>query len=74
MAFGTKNNQTQVYKYIANNSSGEVVRGELKAINEDSALQQLDRLGLEPVSVNPFKESLWNRDISFFERVPFIAV
>ena len=64
MAFGTKNNQTQVYKYIANNSSGEVVRGELKAINEDSALRQLDRLGLEPVSVNPFKESLWNRDIS----------
>ena len=74
MAFGTKNNQTQVYKYIANNSSGEVVHGELKAINEDSALRQLDRLGLEPVSVNPFKESLWNRDISFFERVPFIAV
>lgn len=70
MAFGTKTNTIQVYAYIAKKETGEVVRGELKAMNEDSALQQLDRLGLEPVSVNVLKESIWEKDVTFFERVP----
>ncbi|MBL7013699.1 MAG: type II secretion system F family protein [Candidatus Marinimicrobia bacterium] len=74
MAFGTKTNSPQIYTYIAKNDSDNVVRGELKAINEDSALQQLDRLGLEPVSVNLLKESIWDKDISFFERVPAQAI
>ncbi len=70
MTFGTKTNTIQVYAYIAKKETGEVVRGELKAMNEDSALQQLDRLGLEPVSVNVLKESIWEKDVTFFERVP----
>ena len=50
MAFGTKTKTPQTYSYIAKNDSGTVVRGDLKAISEDSALQQLDRKGLDPIS------------------------
>ena len=74
MALGTKTKSSQQYNYIAQNTSGEIVRGELKAINEDSVLQQLDRLELDPISVNPIKESLWDKEITFFDRVPALAI
>jgi MSHA biogenesis protein MshG len=74
MALGTKTKSSQQYNYIAQNNSGEIVRGELKAINEDSVLQQLDRLELDPISVNPIKESLWDKEITFFDRVPALAI
>ena len=74
MALGTKTKSSQQYNYIAQNTSGEIVRGELKAINEDSVLQQLDRLDLDAISVNPIKESLWDKEITFFDRVPALAI
>ncbi|MBT3590065.1 MAG: type II secretion system F family protein [Candidatus Marinimicrobia bacterium] len=74
MAFGTKTKTPQTYSYIAKNDSGTVVRGDLKAISEDSALQQLDRKGLDPISVSLVKESLWEKDVTFFERVPAQAI
>ncbi len=74
MAFGTKTKTPQTYSYIAKNDSGTVVRGDLKAISEDSALQQLDRRGLDPISVSLVKESLWEKDVTFFERVPAQAI
>jgi len=51
-----------------------VVNGELKAIDEESALLQLDRLGLEPFSVSLYKKPFWEKDITFFERVPALAI
>ncbi|SVA47478.1 uncharacterized protein METZ01_LOCUS100332, partial [marine metagenome] len=47
-----------------------VVRGELRAIGEDSALLQLERMGLEPISVSEKKESILDMQITFFEKVP----
>jgi type II secretory pathway component PulF len=74
MALGTKTKSSQQYNYIAQNTSGEIVRGELKAINEDSVLQQLDRLDLDAISVSPVKESIWGKEITFFDRVPTLAI
>ena len=74
MALGIKTKSSQQYDYIAQNASGEVVRGELKAINEDSVLQQLDRLDLDAISVSPVKESIWGKEITFFDRVPTLAI
>ena len=59
-----------MFSYIATNPSSGVVRGELRAIGEDSALLQLERMGLEPISVSEKKESILDLQITFFEKVP----
>ena len=59
-----------MFSYIATNPSSGVVRGELRAIGEDSALLQLERLGLDPISVSEKKESILDLQITFFEKVP----
>ena len=59
-----------MFSYIATNADKGVVRGELRAIGEDGALMQLERMGLEPISVSEKKESILNMEFSFFERVP----
>ena len=61
---------TSMFSYIATNADKGVVRGELRAIGEDGALMQLERIGLEPISVSEKKESILNMEFSFFERVP----
>ena len=58
------------FNYIATNPTAGVVRGELRAVGQDSALLQLERMGLEPISVTEKKESLLDMQISFFEKVP----
>ena len=57
------------YSYIATNPSSGVVRGELRAMGQDSALLQLERLGLDPISVSEKKESILDMEITFFEKV-----
>ena len=74
MAFGIKTNSSHHYNYIAQNSTGDVVRGKLKAVGEDSALIQLGRLGLDPISINVINESIWDKDVTFFDRVPALAI
>ena len=65
-----KTEKLSMFSYIATNPSSGVVRGELRAIGEDSALLQLERMGLEPISVAEKKESIMDMQITFFEKVP----
>ena len=62
--------KSSIFSYIATNSETGVVRGEIRAVGEEGAIVQLERMGLEPVSVSQKKESLLNRNIAFFEKVP----
>tara|TARA_B000000557_G_scaffold248675_1_gene233491 strand:- start:938 stop:2185 length:1248 start_codon:yes stop_codon:yes gene_type:complete len=62
--------KSSIFSYIATNSETGVVRGEIRAVGEEGAIIQLERMGLEPVSVSQKKESLLNKNIAFFEKVP----
>ena len=64
-----KTEKLSKFSYIATNPSSGVVRGELRAIGEDSALLQLERLGLEPISVSEKKKSILDMELTFFEKV-----
>jgi len=70
MASEKKTKKPSIFSYIATNADSGVVRGELRALGEDGALMQLERMGLDPVSVSKKKESILNMDITFFEKVP----
>ena len=65
-----KTEKLSMFSYIATNPSSGVVRGELRAVGEGSALVQLERMGLEPISVSEKKESIMDIQITFFEKVP----
>ena len=58
------------FSYIATNPTTGVVRGELRASGQDSALIQLERMGLEPISISEKKESILDMQINLFEKVP----
>ena len=64
-----KTEKLSKFSYIATNPSSGVVRGELRAIGEESALLQLERLGLDPISVSEKKESILDIEFTFFEKV-----
>ena len=70
MALEKKTEKLSMFSYIATNPSSGVVRGELRAIGQDSAMVQLERMGLEPISVSERKESILDMQITFFEKVP----
>ena len=53
-----KTNKYSSWSYIATNPSTGVVRGELRAVGQDSALIQLERMGLDPISVSEKKQSI----------------
>ena len=46
------------FNYIATNPTAGVVRGEVRAVGQDNALLQLERMGLEPISVTEKKEGM----------------
>ena len=52
MASEKKTDKFSSFSYIATNPTSGVVRGELRASGQDSALIQLERMGLEPISVS----------------------
>ena len=70
MASEKKTNQFTSFSYIATNPTTGVVRGELRASGQDSALLQLERMGLEPISVSEKKKSVMDMEITLFEKVP----
>ena len=70
MASEKKTNRLNLYNYIATNPSTGVVRGELRGIGQDSVLIQLERMGLEPISVTEKKQSILDMEVSLFEKVP----
>ena len=69
MASGKKTDKFSSFAYIATNPTTGVVRGELRASGQDSALIQLERMGLEPISVSEKKQSLLDMEINLFEKV-----
>ena len=70
MASEKKTEKISSYSYIATNPESGVVRGELRALNQEGALIQLERMGLEPISVSAKVESILDMQINFFEKVP----
>ena len=58
MASEKKTDKFSSFSYIATNPTTGVVRGELRASGQDSALIQLERMGLEPISVSEKKQSI----------------
>ena len=58
------------YSYIATNDTAGVIRGELRAGNQKSALAQLEKMGLEPISVNKKPQSILDTQIDIFQKVP----
>ena len=65
-----KTNKYSSWSYIATNPSTGVVRGELRAVGQDSALIQLERMGLDPISVSEKKQSILDMQVTLFEKVP----
>ena len=75
MIFGKKADPgPKTYVYIARNDLDEVVEGELKALEENAAVIQLGRMGMEPISILEKGESILEKDINFFESVPPMAI
>ena len=70
MASEKKTDKFSSFSYIATNPTTGVVRGELRASGQDSALIQLERMGLEPISVSEKKQSILDMEINLFEKVP----
>ena len=70
MALEKKIQKYKSFNYIATNPTAGVVRGELRAIGQDTALLQIERMGLEPISVTEKKTSILDMQISIFEKVP----
>ncbi|MBA65700.1 MAG: hypothetical protein CMG55_07870 [Candidatus Marinimicrobia bacterium] len=70
MASEKKTEKISSYSYIATNPESGVVRGELRALNQEGALIQLERMGLEPISVTAKVESILDMQINLFEKVP----
>lgn len=70
MASETKiKKKSLIFSYIATNGDSGLVRGELRAMGEPNAILQLERLGLEPVSISEKKQSILDTDLTFFEKV-----
>jgi len=75
MIFGKKaNTGPRTFTYIAKNDLDEVVQGELRALGENAAAVQLERMGMEPVSILEKGESILDKDFDFFEKVPPMAI
>ena len=75
MIFGKKADPgPKTYVYIARNDLDEVVEGELKALEENAAVIQLGRMGMEPISILEKGESILEKDINLFESVPPMAI
>ncbi len=69
-----KTENLKSFSYIATSSTAGVVRGELRAGTQDSVLLQLERMGLEPISVSEKQESILDMQIEIFEKVPPAAI
>ena len=45
------NNTVEIFSYIARDQKSSVVKGEIKAIEERIVLEQLKKMGLDPISI-----------------------
>ena len=62
--------KTTFFNYIASNETTGIVKGELRAQGHDAAINQLERMGLKPISVSKKSTSILDTQISFLEKVP----
>ncbi len=75
MIFGKKTDTgPKTYTYIAKNEVEEVIQGEVRALGENAASLQLERMGMEPISILEKGESILEMQLNFFEKVPPMAI
>ena len=68
-------NKVEIFSYIARDQKSSVVKGEIKAVQERMVLDQLKKMGLDPISITVKKESVFEKlDINVFDSVPPDAI
>ena len=64
-------NAVEIFSYIARDQKASVVKGEIKAIEERIVLEQLKKMGLDPISITVKKVSVFEKlDVNVFDSVP----
>ena len=64
-------NTVEIFSYIARDQKSSVVKGEIKAIEERIVLEQLKKMGLDPISITVKKVSVFEKlDVNVFDSVP----
>ena len=76
MASEAKSSNTiEIFSYIARDQKSSVVKGEIKAIEERIVLEQLKKMGLDPISITVKKVSVFEKlDVNVFDSVPPDAI
>ena len=76
MASGAKTSNTvEIFSYIARDKQSNVIKGEIKAIEERVVQEQLKKMGLDPISITIKKESVLDKlDVNVFDSVPPDAI
>ena len=76
MASEAKNsNKVEIFSYIARDKKSSVVKGEIKAVQERMVVDQLKKMGLDPISITVKKVSVFEKlDINVFDSVPPDAI
>ena len=68
-------NTVEIFSYIARDQKSSVVKGEIKAIEERIVLEQLKKMGLDPISITVKKVSVFEKlDVNVFDSVPPDAI
>ena len=68
-------NTVEIFSYIARDQKSSVVKGEIKAIEERIVLEQLKKMGLDPISITVKKVSVLEKlDVNVFDSVPPDAI
>ena len=72
MALEAKSSNTvEIFSYIARDQKSSIVKGEIKAIEERIVLEQLKKMGLDPISISVKKVSVFEKlDVNVFDSVP----
>ncbi len=47
----TSTNTVEIFSYIARGGNSEIVKGEIKALEEKNVQDQLKKMGLDPISI-----------------------
>ena len=68
-------NTVEIFSYIARDQKSSVVKGEIKAVEERVVLEQLKKMGLDPISIAVKKVSVFEKlDVNLFDSVPPDAI
>ena len=54
-------NTVEIFSYIARDKKSAVIKGEIKAIEERVVQEQLKKMGLDPISIEIKKESIFEK-------------